>query len=312
MRTVKYSTVERYTVSYLNEVAVSAPVSLIFVSIMEISELLEREPAAAAAEAATEDDENPFSQYYGMLLHQQNMLQDRVRTSTYERAVLENAAGDFRDKVVLDVGTGSGILAYFALRAGARRVYAVELSAMADCARALLAHNGFTDRVKVIRGKMEDVELPERVDVVLSEPMGFFLVHERMLETFVAAGKKWRRDPEAVKMYPSRGTMFAAPFSDDTLFREQATKAAFWDQRDFYGLDLSVLRTRAVENHFSQPVVGYFPPELLIATEPATHVLDFQDVTMEELHTFDMPFRFEIAKTGAEMWGAYLMGWVRT
>ncbi|TYZ59087.1 hypothetical protein PybrP1_007207 [[Pythium] brassicae (nom. inval.)] len=267
--------------------------------------VLEREPPAPAAAtdadaAAVEDEENPFSQYYGMLLHQQNMLQDRVRTSAYERAVLENAAGDFRDKVVLDVGTGSGILAFFALRAGARRVYAVELSAMAECARALLAHNGLADRVEVIRGKMEDVVLPERVDVVLSEPMGFFLVHERMLETFVAAGKKWRRAPDpagAFKMYPSRGTMFAAPFSDDAIFREQLAKAAFWDQRDFYGLDLSVLRARAVENHFSQPVVGYFPADMLLATQPATHVLDFKDVAVEALHTFDMPFRFEITKT---------------
>lgn len=201
--------------------------------------------------------------------------------------------------MVLDVGTGSGILAFFALRAGARRVYAVELSAMADCARALLAHNGLADRVEVIRGKMEEVVLSEPVDVVISEPMGFFLVHERMLETFVAAGRKWRRahDP-AFKMFPSRGTMFAAPFSDDAIFREQMAKVAFWQQRDFYGLDLSVLRDRAVANHFSQPVVGYFPSDMLIAAQPATHVLDFKDIALAELHTFDMPFHFVITKTG--------------
>ncbi len=54
------------------------------------------------------DDNNPFSQYYGMLSHQQNMLQDHVRTSTYERAMLQNTR-DFSDKVVLDVGTGKVI-----------------------------------------------------------------------------------------------------------------------------------------------------------------------------------------------------------
>ena len=48
---------------------------------------------------------DPFTQYYGQLLHQGNMLQDYVRTGTYQRAFLENAA-DFKDKVVLDVGTG--------------------------------------------------------------------------------------------------------------------------------------------------------------------------------------------------------------
>ena len=48
---------------------------------------------------------DPFTQFYGQLLHQGNMLQDYVRTGTYQRAFLENAV-DFRDKVVLDVGTG--------------------------------------------------------------------------------------------------------------------------------------------------------------------------------------------------------------
>lgn len=251
----------------------------------------------AGGSAADEEEDNPFSQYYGMLLHQQNMLQDHVRTSTYERAVMSNAA-DFQDKVVLDVGTGSGILAFFAARAGARHVYAVELSGMADCARELVAANGLRDRITVIKGKMEEVELPERVDVVISEPMGFFLVHERMLETFAAAGAKWRRsnDP-GFKMFPSIGTMFVSPFSDDSIYREQMAKVAFWNQTAFYGVDLSAMKQRAVENHFSQPVVGYFPPEILLSSQPATHELDFKTVTAQQLDTFDMPFRFVIERT---------------
>jgi hypothetical protein len=56
---------------------------------------------------------NPFTQYYAQLLHQGNMLQDAVRTSAYQQAMLQNTA-DFVDKVVLDVGTGTGILSFFA------------------------------------------------------------------------------------------------------------------------------------------------------------------------------------------------------
>lgn len=64
------------------------------------------------------------------------MLQDYVRTSTYQRAVLTNSE-DFRDKIVLDVGAGSGILSFFAVQAGARRVYAVEASSMAQHAEVI-------------------------------------------------------------------------------------------------------------------------------------------------------------------------------
>jgi histone-arginine methyltransferase CARM1 len=72
-------------------------------------------------EAGKEENENPFTHYYGQLLHQGNMLQDLVRTGTYQQAFLQNRAS-FEDKVVLDVGTGTGILSFFAAQAGARKV----------------------------------------------------------------------------------------------------------------------------------------------------------------------------------------------
>ncbi|XP_060185019.1 probable histone-arginine methyltransferase CARM1 [Lycium barbarum] len=79
-----------------------------------------------------------YFHYYGQLLHQQNMLQDFVRTGTCYSAVIENRA-DFLGRVVVDVGAGSGILSLFA--------------------------------AQVIKGKVEDVELPEKADILISEPM---------------------------------------------------------------------------------------------------------------------------------------------
>lgn len=67
------------------------------------------------------EEENPFTHYYGQLLHQGNMLQDLVRTGTYQQSMLRNRS-NFEDKVVLDVGTGTGILSFFAAQAGARKV----------------------------------------------------------------------------------------------------------------------------------------------------------------------------------------------
>ena len=62
-----------------------------------------------------------YFQFYGYLSQQQNMMQDFVRTSTYQKAIHSNLA-DFRDKIVLDVGAGSGILSFFAQQAGAAKV----------------------------------------------------------------------------------------------------------------------------------------------------------------------------------------------
>ena len=54
----------------------------------------------------------------------------------------------------------------------------------------LVQHNKLTEKVSVIAGKIEEVDLPEKVDVIISEPMGYMLFNERMLETFLHA-KKW-------------------------------------------------------------------------------------------------------------------------
>ena len=71
---------------------------------------------------------------------QKDMLEDHKRTGAYYQAVMQNRR-QFEGKVVLDVGTGSGILALFAAKAGARKVYAVEATSMAKFAKDLVKHN---------------------------------------------------------------------------------------------------------------------------------------------------------------------------
>lgn len=65
---------------------------------------------------------------------------------------------------MLDVGAGSGILSFFAAQAGAKRIYAVEASTMAHYAQKLVAANNLQDSIKVIPGKIEEIELPEKVN----------------------------------------------------------------------------------------------------------------------------------------------------
>ena len=236
-----------------------------------------------------------FTYYYGMLIHQQNMLQDHVRTGTYQRAVMENKS-DFKDKVVVDVGTGSGILALFAAQAGARKVYAIEASDMAEKATEIVAANGFADVVEVIKGKIEEVDLPEKVDLIISEPMGFMLLHERMLEVFALAREKWGK-PNC-KMFPTTGTIYIAPFCDRDLYQQRKDGASFWNQ-SVYGVDLHALESKAQKQLFSQPVVGYFSPDILLTAsgKAAAHTIDFSTITAKGLETCEYPFQWVINQT---------------
>ncbi|CAF2102821.1 unnamed protein product, partial [Brassica napus] len=230
-----------------------------------------------------------YFHYYGQLLHQQNMLQDYVRTGTYYAAVMENRS-DFAGRVVVDVGAGSGILSMFAAQAGAKHVYAVEASEMAEYARKLIAGNPlFADRITVIKGKVEDIELPEKADILISEPMGTLLVNERMLESYVIARDRFM-SPNG-KMFPTVGRIHMAPFSDEFLFIEMANKALFWQQQNYYGVDLTPLFGSAHQGYFSQPVVDAFDPRLLVAP-PTFHTIDFTQMKEEDFYEIDIPLKF--------------------
>ncbi|KAL2459259.1 putative histone-arginine methyltransferase 1.4 [Forsythia ovata] len=240
-----------------------------------------------------------YFHYYGQLLHQQNMMQDYVRTGTYYAAVMENRV-DFVGRVVVDVGAGSGILSLFAAQAGARHVYAVEASEMAEYARKLIAGNpSLGQRITVIKGKVEEVELPEKADILISEPMGTLLINERMLESYIIA-----RDRFLVpngKMFPTIGRIHMAPFSDEYLYMEIANKALFWQQQNYYGVNLAPLQSTAFQGYFSQPVVDAFDPRLLVA--PAiSHVIDFTSTKEEELYEIDIPLKF-VSSVGTRVHG---------
>ncbi|XP_050219272.1 probable histone-arginine methyltransferase 1.3 [Mercurialis annua] len=240
-----------------------------------------------------------YFHYYGQLLHQQNMLQDYVRTGTYYAAIIENRS-DFFGRVVVDVGAGSGILSLFAAQAGAKHVYAVEASEMAEYARKLIAGNpSLGERITIIKGKVEEIELPEKADILISEPMGTLLINERMLESYVIA-----RDRFLVpngKMFPTVGRIHMAPFSDEYLFIEIANKSLFWQQQNYYGVNLSPLHGSAFQGYFSQPVVDAFDPRLLVAPS-MSHVLDFTEIKEEELYEIDIPLKFT-ASVGTRVHG---------
>lgn len=119
----------------------------------------------------------------------EEMLKDTVRTLSYRNAIYQNSHL-FANKVVLDVGCGTGILSMFCVKAGARHVIGVDMSNIIDQAKKIVELNGMGDKITLLKGKMEEVQLPfPQVDIIVSEWMGYFLLYESMLDTVL-----WARD----------------------------------------------------------------------------------------------------------------------
>lgn len=235
-----------------------------------------------------------YFQYYAKLGNQQNMLQDQVRTSTYQRAIMENPA-DFQGATIMDIGAGSGILSFFSAQAGAKTVYAVEASSMAEVVRLLADSNNFKATFHVVNRPLEKIrdEVSEKVDALVSEPIGTFLFNERMIESYLCARDRFLKP--GGKMFPNVGNLCIAPFSDAVLHWEQCNKNGFWKNSNFYGLDLQAAAERCSKEHFRQPIVDYINPECLVSK---THItsFDFTTITVESLHEIEIPFDFEITQ----------------
>ncbi|XP_057262061.1 histone-arginine methyltransferase CARM1-like isoform X4 [Pezoporus wallicus] len=197
-------------------------------------------------------------------------------------------------QVVLDVGCGSGILSFFAVQAGARKVYAVEASTVAKHAELLVRSNNLSDKIVVLSGKIEEISLPENVDVVVSEPMGYMLFNERMLETYLHS-KKWLKTRGM--MFPTFSDIHLAPFSDEQLYMEHFSRANFWYQECFYGVNLSSLRTAAVDEYFRQPIVDTFDTRILMA-QTVKYTVNFLEAAEEDLHRVEIPFVFQMTHSG--------------
>jgi protein arginine N-methyltransferase 1 len=134
------------------------------------------------------------------------MLDDVTRTKAFVRAIHATVRpGD----VVLDVGTGTGVLAVEAARAGARRVYAVEQRGIGEGARDVFGANGLADRIQVVQGRSTGIELPEKADVLVSEILGNDPLAEGILSTFRDARERHLK-PRA-QVVPRAVTVFALP-----------------------------------------------------------------------------------------------------
>lgn len=113
----------------------------------DISPIMQGTEADKAADYA-----NYFCSY-SYLYHQKQMLMDHVRMRAYHSSIMKNKHL-FEGKVVLDVGTGSGVLAIWAAKAGATKVYAVEYTDMAEHAKRLVDSNGLSGVVEVIKSSV--------------------------------------------------------------------------------------------------------------------------------------------------------------
>jgi hypothetical protein len=167
-----------------------------------------------------------------------SMLDDRARTKGFCDAL--RATVEAND-VVVDIGTGTGILATCAAQAGARQVYAVESSGIADVAARMFEANGVAERVMLVRRRSTSATLPELASVLVTETIGNDPLDEQLLE--IIADAKHRLLAPGARIIPSAIQIYGVAVDIPRVLLEKHvfTSRKLDEYRAAYEMDFSVL-----------------------------------------------------------------------
>jgi protein arginine N-methyltransferase 1 len=170
-----------------------------------------------------------------------DMIGDAARSDAYESALRACVAPG---SVVADIGTGTGFFAILACRFGARRVFAIESGEVVDVARRIAAANGCAGAIEFIEATSTEIELPEPVDVVVSDLHGVLPFFQGHLVAMIDARRRFLR-PGGV-LIPRRETLWAACAEAFDLHRPVTTP---WSDNK-YGIDMRAARELAANQWF--------------------------------------------------------------
>jgi hypothetical protein len=181
-------------------------------------------------------------------------LQDRVRLTAFRRAIQESIEPD---SVVVDLGSGTGILGLLASEAGAKRVYSIEETSLIELAREIAQANGCSDRMHFIKEVSTRVELPEPADIVVADQIGHFGFEAGLFDYFSDARRRFLK-PGGVTI-PQRLTFCVAPVEHHFLWEQ----IEFWNQPSV-GMKFHPARTLAANTGYP---VKLKPEQLLGPSE---------------------------------------------
>jgi type I protein arginine methyltransferase len=192
------------------------------------------------------------------------MIKDPLRFPAYLEALRRTVKPG---SVVLDMGTGPGIMALLACRFGARKVYAIEPDPIIQVAREIAAGNGLAGRIEFIEGFSTHVSLPERVDVIVSDLNGILPWYQQHLRAAADARQRFLA-PDGV-MIPKKETVWLGVAESPQAYSEHAQA---WETG--HGFEMHAARDLAIN---TRQLVRLRPEDLLAAPQCGV-VLDFMQV----------------------------------
>jgi len=196
----------------------------------------------------------------------------------------------FENKIILDVGCGTGILSFACLQfCQPKQIIAVDKSDIIYDAMAIAKENNIDDsKLMFIHGRIEDISLPvEKVDIIISEWMGYFLLFECMLESIIYARDNYLNLNGGLVL-PDQFSLNLAGFHSDKIYSDHIS---YWS--DVYGFKMTTIS----KNILADGHVMAIEEQDLMTTNCCIKDLDMYTATIDDI-SFTNVFSVEMTKTG--------------
>jgi protein arginine N-methyltransferase 1 len=206
-------------------------------------------------------------------LHE-TLLGDRLRTRSYWKAI-ENSVRP--SDVVVDIGCGSGILTFFAARKGCRKIYAVDDSAIIDCAEETARRNNLHHNIEFIRKDILKFAPEEKVDVLIHEQIGSLLWDEDILKKVSYVRDNFLK--KTGRILPAEIDLYLAPSNYPSRFEKSMS---FWSKKR-YGIDFGNFRRELLFQNFKAAMlpskIGLPDRKTFLCKEKLVHTVDLWKAT---------------------------------
>jgi len=235
------------------------------------------------------------------------MLVDQNRNKQFWKAL---QGCNLQNKVILDIGTGIGTRAIFAVKSKAKHVYACEKKDIIKAANLLIQKSLSKAQQKKITLISKDISRctladfnNTKVDIILSEWMGGCLFHERRLENVLDARDKFLK--KGGLMMPSKAILCISLIENNEKREDNDEDLEFWktngdnhdqDFKKLYGIDIRSLHHHAVKDFYTHIISQRVEPENIISNI-AEHSFDLYKIKKSDLQEIRIPWKkFKLLK----------------